>query len=359
MMKSYNDRIKDCFYVFILVLFVAIISRIIYKFIPIIGINKIINEVIIALLLGLTINNLFSLPKLFIPGIKFSLKKFLRVGIILMGLRFSFQDVIGTGVTSLILMFFCFLFVVLITLIITKIKKIPERLAILIGVGTVICGNSAIIATAPVIEAKDDEVSFAIATNTLFGLLAAIFYPLIGIYFGLSDYDFGFWVGTSVNDTSQVIATSAAYSQIALDIATVVKMIRNTLMVPIIILIGVLYNLKMSRGGEIKKSRKTNIPVIPWFVIGFLMMSMFRTAGVAFGFLPKNTNLPFNLTTATFFLKIIDNISRFCVLMALSAVGLNTNIRELRKNGLRYLLFGLSISSLLAIFSLVILTLFL
>src|SRR5262249_52552891 len=112
------------------------------------------------------------------------------------------------------------------------------RLALVIGVGTAICGNSAIIATAPVVEADERDVGFAVATITLFGTLAVFLYPLIGHAVGLSDVSFGVWSGVAVNDTSQAIASSAAYSVVARDIATVVKLVRNTLMAPMILVIA-------------------------------------------------------------------------------------------------------------------------
>jgi uncharacterized integral membrane protein (TIGR00698 family) len=236
-----------------------------------------------------------------------------------------------------------------------RLFKIPARLAALIGVGTAICGNSAIVATAPVIEAKEDDVSFAVATITLFGLIAVIFYPIIGHVIGLSDRVFGLWSGTAVNDTSQVVATGAAYSSAALNVATVVKLTRNTLMAPLIVLIGLVYSRASQRqltGKAAQAAHLTLGKLVPWFVLGFLTLSLVRTGGVATGILPQSVDKPGALQSAAAMLKFADEMARFCILMALAGVGLGTNLQSMRKTGFKPFIVGLCVAAGLAVVSL-------
>lgn len=333
----------------LLVLVVAIVARFLQSLIPGPTLNRAISEILIAVLLGLVIRNTLPLPVSTQPGTAFALHRLLRLGIILLGLRLSLQDVVATGLSSLLLVVLCIALALTLAFGAGRLFKIPVRLATLIGVGTAICGNSAIVATAPTIEAREDEVGFAVATITLFGLIAVIFYPIIGQAMHLTDRVFGTWAGTAVNDTSQVVATAAAYSQSALNVATIVKLTRNTLMAPIIVIIGLIYQ---RMGENTKKTRLTLSKLVPWFVLGFLAMSILRTLGVSAGIFPQNVDQPGNLTTAALTLKWIDEASKFLILMALAGIGLGTNVSSLRKIGLKPFVVGLCVAGVLAVFSL-------
>ena len=353
--KKIGQELGPAFAGLNLVFGVAIVARFLQGLLPGPTLNKAISEVLIAVVVGLYIRNALGVSSRFEPGVKFSLQRILRLGIILLGLRLSLQDVAATGATALALVAVCITIALLMAYIAGRLFKIPARLATLIGVGTAICGNSAIVATAPVIEAKEDDVSFAVATITLFGLIAVIFYPIIGHVAGLSDRVFGLWAGTAVNDTSQVVATGAAYSPAALDVATVVKLTRNTLMAPLIVLIGLVY----SRASQSKLTGKaaeaahlTLGKLVPWFVLGFLALSLVRTAGVAAGILPQNVDKPGALQSAVAVLKFADEMAKFCILMALAGVGLGTNIQSMRKTGFKPFIVGLCVASILAVVSL-------
>jgi len=333
----------------ILVLAVAIGARFLQSLIPGPTLNKAISEILIAVLIGLLVRNTLGLVARTQAGIAFSLNRLLRLGIILLGLRLSLQDVIATGLSALILIIVCITLALTLAFITGRLFKIPVRLATLIGVGTAICGNSAIVATAPVIDAKEDEVGFAVATITLFGLIAIIFYPIIGHALRLTDHVFGMWAGTAVNDTSQVVATGAAYSHSALSIATIVKLTRNTLMAPVIVLIGFVYR---RRGEHVKATKLTLGNVVPLFVLGFLAMSLVRTVGVAAGALPQNVDQPGNLASGAAALKSFDDAARFFILMALSAIGLGTKVSSLRAIGPKPFVVGLCVATVLAVTSL-------
>ncbi|PWH16732.1 MAG: putative sulfate exporter family transporter [Anaerolineae bacterium] len=332
----------------LLVLALALFSRFLHGFISQPVLSKSISEILIAVLLGLLVGNLFRLNASFRAGAKFALNRLLRLGIILLGLRLSLQDVAATGLRALALVVICISAALGMAWLAGRLFRVPPKLAALIGVGTAICGNTAIVATAPVLEADEEEMGFAVVTITLFGLLAVLLYPLIGHALGLSERAFGLWAGTAVNDTSQVVAVSAIYSPLSLDVATVVKLTRNTLMAPLIILFG----LVTTRALNSSATHFTWGKLIPGFVLGFLAMALLRTLGVAAGLLPQSVSQPGELQTAATFLKTVDELSKFLILMALTGVGLNTNLSSLRRLGLKPLLVGTSVAVLLAALSL-------
>jgi uncharacterized integral membrane protein (TIGR00698 family) len=160
-----------------------------------------------------------------------------------------------------------------------RLAGVPGRLATLIGVGTAVCGNTAITATAPVIHARDEEVSFAVATNTLFGTLAVFLYPLLGHWLAMSNAAFGTWAGTAVNDTSQVVATGFAFSDAAGKVATAVKLTRNALMGAVIVGVGLAYS-RGNRSNEARGSLALRLKQsLPLFVVGFLVAALLNTFG--------------------------------------------------------------------------------
>lgn len=340
----------------VLVLGVALVSRYMHGLLADTLFGKAISEILIAILLGLYIRTLTQDSPKLAPGIAFSMKRILRFGIILLGLRLSLQDIGATGWRGLGLIAVCIVLTLSLAWGAKRIFNISPRLAALIGVGTAICGNSAIIATAPVIEADEEEVSFAVATITLFGLLAVLTYPFIGGLIGLPDDVFGLWAGTAVNDTSQVVAVSAMYSDIAQNVATIIKLTRNVIMAPLIFVIGMVYQ-------RVKGQRKSNhgLPhlrikpgeVIPGFVIGFVVMALLRTVGVMLGILPQSIAEPGDLHAAAQGLIYVDSVSKFAILMALAAVGLNTQLSSLKRIGLKPLLVGTLLALLLSVTSLV------
>jgi uncharacterized integral membrane protein (TIGR00698 family) len=339
-----------------LVTAVAIVARSLHGLIPSPEMARAISEVFIAVLLGFHARNAIRFSPRFEPGIRFALQRILRFGIILLGVRLSFQDVVNTGLAASLLIFACVAFALTLAYVVGRFLRIPARLAALIGVGTAICGNSAIIATAPVIEARDEDVSYAVATITFFGTLAVLLYPSIGYFTGMTDRVFGMWAGTAILDTSQVVAAGAAFSDAARDIATVVKLVRNTLMVPLILLIGVVYTrAQKKRDASVKVSVSK---IVPWFVIGFLGMTLVRTLGNAYGFLPVNVSAPGNLVTAAKFLLAVDEVAKFAILMALAAIGLSTDAESIRRTGVKPVALGFAVGGALGVFSLVLIRLF-
>jgi uncharacterized integral membrane protein (TIGR00698 family) len=279
------------------------------------------------------------LPAALKPGIKFSMGPLLRLGIVLLGARLSFGDVIATGLGSLLVIAACMAFALAAVMTLARLAGLPPRLAALLAVGTAVCGNSAIAATAPVIEAEERDVSFAVATITLFGTLAVLLYPFIGHAIGLTDAVFGHWAGVAVNDTSQVTATGFAYSNPAGETATIVKLTRNTLMGPLIVLIGILYvRSGMARSEEQvrRKSRLQWLKLVPLFVVGFVALAAINSLHL----IPGELASPLN------------EASKALILVALVAVGLNTDVSRLREVGPRPLYVGFLAAAMLSVLGL-------
>ncbi len=304
---------------------VALTARLVGQLLP-----PVISEVLVAVLLGIIITNVVGLPKSTAPGIAFAVQRILRLGIILLGARLSLGAVVNIGLGALGLVLVCMTLALSVALLVGRMANLPPRLALLIGVGTAVCGNSAIVATAPVIGAEEREVSFAVATITLFGTLAVFLYPLIGFALGLTDQAFGLWSGVAVNDTSQVVAASAAFSNAARDVATVVKLVRNALMAPLIVLIAWWWERRAPvRTGSVARGVRKAIPL---FVVGFLALVALRSAGLIDQPLAAR----------------VDVVASFCILLALSGVGLGTRVAQMRSMGLTPFYVGLGTAALLA-----------
>ncbi|HEX2140933.1 MAG TPA: putative sulfate exporter family transporter [Candidatus Limnocylindria bacterium] len=327
-----------------LVLLVALPARVIGAVTP-----DVLSEITIAVVVGVVTANLVALPDSFMAGIRFAVRVLLRVGIVFLGAALSFGAVVSTGLGALVVIVLSMLLALGLTIVLGRLLGVPPRLALLVAVGTAICGNSAIVATAPVIEARDRDVSFAIGTITLFGLSAVLLYPAFGHLMGLSDEVFGTWAGVAVNDTSQVTAAGFAYSEAAGATATIVKLTRNALMGPVILVIGAWYaswsrsggSADRSGSGEGGRQRRARLSeMVPLFVIGFLALAVANSAGL----------IPPVAATA------FEDLARFLILLALAGVGLSTNLREMRAVGLRPLYLGLGVAAVLAVFSLALIT---
>lgn len=308
----------------VLVAVIAVIARTLASLLPLP-----ISEVTIGVILGLIAGSLLPSIPVTLPGRKFAMASLLRIGIVLLGARLALDDVLQIGLGTILAILAGITLVLLITLAGGWAIGLPPKLCLLLGVGVSICGNSAILATAPVVDARERDVSFSVGTITFFGTLAVLIYPLIGGLFDISDQVFGYWTGLSVSDTAQVVAAGFAYSEPAGDLATVVKLVRNTLMGPLILLVGIAYSrLAIDRVDDRKASRSfigSITRVVPAFVIGFILMAVLNTLGV----------FPEQVTRA------FSQISQALILMALVAVGLNTNLRDVVKVGLPSLLLGL------------------
>jgi uncharacterized integral membrane protein (TIGR00698 family) len=313
-----------------------------------------ISAVMICLILGLVIRNVFKLPTFLNVGFKFSVKKLLRLGIILLGIRLSIFSVFELGIIGIPIVLICISSALLITTYLNKKLDQPKRLGTLIAVGTAICGVSAIVATSPVIEAKEEETAYAVAVITVFGLIATIVYPIIAYFlFGGDATKAGLWLGTSIHDTSQVTGAALVFADLwslplGLDVATVTKLVRNVFMILVIPLMAFLYvknEMKITaESNNLKSEIKTKVDIkklIPVFVIGFLIVSIIRSVGDA-GI--ETTNLAFGLIGEDSWkdiIIIIKNFANILFVVALGGVGLSTNFANFKGLGSKPFLVGL------------------
>ena len=238
-----------------------------------------ISGIMVAILLGLVLGNLLRLPTALKPGISFAVKRMLRLGIVLLGLKLSIVEVGAIGLRSLPVIMVTIPAAILIVTYLGRRLGLPDRLGTLIAVGTSICGNTAIVAVSPTIGAKEEETSYAVACITVFGLFAMLAYPFVAHWlFGGDAFKAGLFLGSSVHDTSQVAGAGMVYSDYyrdaqALNVATVTKLERNLSMLLVIPLMSILYHRRSSEG--------TAPPpwwtMVPLFVVGFACMSALRT----------------------------------------------------------------------------------
>ena len=317
--------------------------------------NSPVSPVPVAIVLGLLVRNTIGLPAVYERGLRLCGRDVLRAGIVLLGLRLSLGAVGEVGLTALPVVAACIVAALVGATWLGRVLDLPRRLSALIAVGTSICGVSAIVAAAAAIEAEDDEVSYAVACITLFGLLALFGYPFFAFWAcGGDPRVAGIFLGTAIHDTAQVTGAGLIYQQQyaapeALSDATVTKLVRNACMAAVIPLMAALY-LRAATG---RKRRVSWHQAVPLFVPAFLLAAALRTAGDAgdraFGVLSPEAWRGW-LTAA-------DRASAWCLGLAMVAVGLGTGLGKLRNLGLRPLAVGLVAALLVGGVSLALLTL--
>lgn len=317
----------------------AVVSNQISGWIP----NSIIGGSVFALLLGMLLNPLVSRYTMFKDGIQFVSKRVLKFSIILLGLTLSFTQVVSVGKYSLIVMVFTLLTAFGGGHLLGKLFNMNWQLSSLISAGTGICGGSAIAAVAPTIDAKDRDVAYAISATFLFDVVMVILFPLMGVYFGMSDIGFGLWTGTAVNDTSSVVAAGYAFSDAAGAYAVIVKLTRTLAIVPVVLMYSIISartkQNKLQASGEHVEREKISIKkIFPFFILLFLVMVAIKSTGLVSDAFSAN----------------VSTISKFLMVMALGSIGLKTNFYEVAKSGFKPMLHGFIISALVVIVSFVV-----
>ncbi len=271
---------------------------------------------------------------IFDTGIKFSINKVLKGAIILLGFQMNIRQIVLVGGQSLYIMIFTLLAAFLAAYIFSKIWHVESKMATLIGVGTAICGGSAIAATAPVIKANTEEIASSISTIFLFNIMAVFLFPMIGHAIGLSESGFGMWAGTAINDTSSVVAASFSFGENAGPLATIVKLTRTLMIIPITFLLAI-YTTKKNKEENSKFSLGK---VFPYFILGFIGASIVNTIGILE---PLTSNF-------------LGHSGKFLIVMAMASIGLSTDIRNLISRGKKSILLGaicwlvVALSSLIA-----------
>lgn len=294
---------------------------------------KFIGASVIALFIGMIINSFFKPNKTTSPGIKFTSKKLLKFAIILLGASLNIKTVLTVGKYSLAVMLFTLATCFGLGAIIGKAIGLNWKTSSLINAGTGICGGSAIAAIAPVIEATDMDIAYGMSATFLFDTVMVIVFPILGRLMGLSDAAFGMWAGTAVNDTSSVVATGYAFSEAAGDFATMVKLTRTLSIIPAVLVFAAI-SLHIKKKEEKDAGVKVNIKkIFPWFILAFLAMS----ALTSFGLIPENVS------------SVMKTVSKFLMVAALAAIGLNTDFKKLCRSGAKPMIHGFIVSLLVVI----------
>lgn len=271
------------------------------------------------------------------PGLRFTSKKVLQGSIIVLGLGLSFTQVLRTGAQSMPVLVGSLLGVLFLAWLVGRWLHIPRDTNLLIGVGTAICGASAIAATDAVIDADEVDVSYAVATIFLFNVIAVLLYPTLGHAMGLSQHSFGLWAGTAINDTSSVVAAATTYGQDALNFAVVVKLTRTLLIIPICLGLAALVGRRERQlavqdtdGGPVDdgppqpRAKVHALRLVPPFLVGFLVVAAVNSVGL----IPAGAH------------SALSQVSVFLITVALSAIGLSTDLAGLRRTGPRPLVLG-------------------
>ena len=296
-----------------------------------------ISTVMIAILLGIIMGNAFTPRPGMIVGLDFTQKYILKLGIIFLGIRLSFSELIKFGTIAIPLIIVCIISVLIVIKLLIKKFPISSKMSYLIAIGTSVCGATAIVATAPVINAKKTEVAYAIANITLFGILAMLIYPYFSnFYFENNALQAGLFLGTAIHETSQVAAAGLIYDQQfnspeTLNVATVTKLIRNTFLVIMIPLFAFLYNR-----GQIKKNNYSILSIFPYFVLGFIGMIILRNIGDQIFIIYEHNNYEIWQN----FIININDLATVFLTMAMAAVGISINLNELKSMGYKPFIVG-------------------
>ena len=309
---------------------VAALSVALERMIP----SELLGASIIALFMGTFINRFFH-PDWIKPALKFASKKILKGAIILLGASLSVGTIMSVGRMTFFVMIFTFAMCFGGGYFVRKIFGLNWKLSNLISAGTGICGGSAVAAIAPVIDADDKDIAFAMSSTFLFDMVMVALYPLMGKALGMSDIAYGIWAGTSVNDTASVVASGYAFSEMAGDFATMVKLTRTIAIIPTVLVFAYIgTRIKQKEMQAAGDGKKVNIlKIVPWFIGGFLALAIVNSVGL----IPSAVS------------GVMKSASKFLMVTALAAIGRGTSIADFRKAGLAPMFYGITIDTLVTL----------
>lgn len=329
MRRQIMNFIKNNWKGILLCLCIAIPSWFLGKQFPIIG------GAVIAILAGMILTLFLKNKTPFESGIKFTSKKILQWAVILLGFGLNLNVILQTGKQSLPIIVSTIATSLIIAYVLHKVMHIPDKISTLVGVGSSICGGSAIAATAPVIDADDEEVAQAISVIFFFNVLAALLFPTMGSFLGFSTTSgeaFGIFAGTAVNDTSSVTAAASTWDNmwglgsVTLDTAVTVKLTRTLAIIPITLVLAFIRTRKEKANGT--EGKKVSLKqIFPMFILYFIAASIITTIAVSLG-----------VSSAVF--SPIKELSKFFIVLAMAAIGLNTDIVKLIKTGGKPIIMG-------------------
>ncbi len=329
-----------------------------YIGINILNLNKSpVSPIILSILIGILISNFIKIPEFLNSGINFSLKIILRLGIICLGIRLGILDILEIGMIGIPLIAACIIISIILVGYLAKIFKISSKMGSLIAVGTSICGASAIVATSPAINADKEEVTYAVANITIFGVIAMLLYPFLGGYiFDNDGMAVGLFLGTSIHETAQVAGAGLIYAEQfnspkTMEVATVTKLVRNMSMMIVIPVVSYLY-IK-NKGSSSGDNNPSIFSMMPIFIFGFIIMGIIRTTGdygvqnnqYAFGIIDNN-----DWNRVIIFIR---SISEYALAIAMAAIGLSTNLLSLRSLGIKPFYVGFSAALCVGVVSII------
>jgi uncharacterized integral membrane protein (TIGR00698 family) len=298
-----------------LVLVLALVATALGRQFPLVG------GAVFGILLGIALRWRFSLDARLNAGIGFASRDLLQWSIVALGFCLPIERVAATGVSSLAVTLVTISAAFLSALVVGKLLRVPLKLCVLIGTGTAICGGSAIAAMTPAVKADKHETAFSLSTIFLFNIIAVLIFPMLGHLFGLSDSGFGLWAGTAINDTSSVVAAAYAWSKEAGEYATIVKLTRAMLIIPVTLVVGILFSIYQNK--EERLSLKTIRSAVPLFILWFVV------ASVVGPYMPDAV------------IHAAHLIAPFMIVAALTAIGLSTDLGKMRETGWRPMVLGL------------------
>lgn len=288
---------------------------------------------VFAILIGMLISTGLHDRERFQAGIAFTSKKILQYAVILLGFGLNLSEIAKVGATSLPIICTTITISLVIAFLIRKGLRMPNNISVLVGVGSSICGGSAIAATAPVIGADDEEIAQSISVIFLFNILAALFFPTLGGMMGMSNEGFGLFAGTAINDTSSVTAAAATWDTLhgtngaVLEYATIVKLTRTLAIIPITLALAFWRTWQVKRGGGVSNGSFELKKIFPFFILFFVLASIITTVSTMAGADPALFQ-PFKA------------LSKYLIILAMAAIGLNTDLVKLVKTGGKPIFMG-------------------
>ncbi|MFF2050356.1 YeiH family protein [Leifsonia sp. NPDC058194] len=303
---------------------IALVATGIARLVPALG------SALPALLIGVVVAIVRKPTGRVAPGVAYSGKFVLQLAVVLLGVQLSLSSILVVGVQSLPVMLSSLVVCLLAAWLIGRALRIPARERTLIGVGTGICGASAIAAVSPIIGAASSEIAYAVSTIFLFNAIAVVVFPYLGHALGMDPHTFGLFAGTAVNDTSSVVAAASLFATSALGFAVVVKLVRTLMIIPISIGLAVVENRRTNAGTPMTARRALGL--VPWFLVGFVLVAVVNSV------VPIPAPVHDGLVT----------VSVFLVSVALAGIGLSTDLTAIRRAGWRPLLLGATLSTLVA-----------
>ena len=311
----------------LLCLAIALPSWLLGHFFPVVG------GPVFAILIGMLLALILRDKSPYQSGIAFTSKKILQYAVILLGFGLNLSEIAKVGAQSLPIICSTISISLIIAFLIRKGLHMPNNISVLVGVGSSICGGSAIAATAPVIGADDEEIAQSISVIFLFNILAALLFPTLGALLGMTNEGFGLFAGTAINDTSSVTAAASTWDTLhntngaVLEYATIVKLTRTLAIIPITLALAFWRTWQVKRGGAVSNGSFDLKKIFPFFILFFVLASIITTAATMAGADPH-------------LFQPFKELSKFFIILAMAAIGLNTDQVKLVKTGGKPIFMG-------------------